>query len=67
MPLTVSIQEIKKIEILLWEGHKNYVFIHCQENKSRSVVFLSIYLYFSGKSPDIASALSLTHSKLSIP
>lgn len=66
MPLTVSISSVTKIEEFLREGAKNYVLVHCQENKSRSMVFLAIYFYLSGEINNIASALAEVNKKLGI-
>lgn len=58
MPLTTSITEINKIHAFLKSSDGNYALVHCQENKSRSVLFLAAYLYLSGKISDIATALA---------
>lgn len=40
--------------------------MHCQENKSRSVLFLAAYMYLSGQIIDVATALAEVNSKLGI-
>ena len=42
----------------------NIVFIHCQENMSRSVIFLVAYLCLTRVAEDAASALSIVLEKL---
>lgn len=66
MPLTTAITEINKIQAFLRSSDRNFVLVHCQENRSRSVLFLSAYLYLSGKVTDIATALATVNESLGI-
>jgi protein-tyrosine phosphatase len=66
MPLTVSITAVRSIQEFVIRGPKYVVLVHCQENKSRSTVFLAMYFYLSGVIPDVASALAEANLKLCI-
>jgi protein-tyrosine phosphatase len=58
MPLTTSLTSMNVIEKFIRNSEHNYIFVHCQENKSRSILFLAAYMYWSGKISDVASALA---------
>ena len=48
------------------ENEDNIVLVHCQENMTRSVVFLASFLYLSGSEEDIASALAMVNDLLAL-
>jgi len=64
MPLTECINAVNKIKAFISESTKNYVLVHCQENKSRSCVFLASYLFLNDEITDVASAIAEVNKKL---
>ena len=66
MPLTLTITQIKRMQNLLAEDPKNVILVHCQENMTRSVVFLTSYLYLTGKESDIPSGLEIVWNRLGL-
>lgn len=66
MPLTTSITAVSEIQKHLQSSEHNYIIVHCQENKSRSVMFLTAYLYLTQQYTDVATALAWVNEKLGI-
>ena len=66
LPLTLTILQIERIKKFMEENEDNIVLVHCQENMTRSVVFLASFLYLSGSEEDIASALAMVNDLLAL-
>jgi hypothetical protein len=60
------IKSIEHIETFLSLDDNNRVYVHCQDNKRRSAVFLASYIFLAGLETDIVASILKVNQLLKI-